>query len=47
MSVRTQREIVAELLGQLVRVGRAADPSQHRHVVQGRAVRVVETQPIR
>ena len=47
MSVRAQREIVAELVRQLVGIRRAADPSQHRHVVHGGALRLVQTQPLR
>ena len=47
MSVGAQRKIVAELVRQLVGVRRAADPGQHRHVVHGGALRLVQTQPLR
>ena len=47
MGVGAQREVVAELVRQLVRVGRAADPRQHRHVVHGGPLRLVQTQPLR
>ena len=46
MSIGAQREVVAELAGQLMRIGRAADPRQHRHVANGSPLRLTHTQPL-
>ena len=47
VGVGAERDLVAELRGQLVGVGRAADPREHRHVVHGRALGVVHPDALR
>jgi hypothetical protein len=47
MGVGAKRDLVAELGGQLVRVGCAADPGQHRHVIRRGPLGLIYTHPLR